>query len=790
VYSSPFKRLDWATPDPATADPRDRATMARVFAYLYGAGATMVLISLALPHDPERHLAGILIPVLVAYAVVAVLVTGFDRLPPWSFHAFAPLGTVILSFGIYFAGGATVAAYAMAYLWVVLATFFFFGLREGLANLAFVAIAYGVVLAVTPQVPDGEIRWLMAIGTLTAGGLLIASLRGAVAGLISLLRRRARRQEAVAKLGTEALASAELAELVEQATSALADNMAADCTAVFEWVEDSDELLMLGGSGWAEGAAAAPRIPVERGTRRVLAAKRPLVERFDAQGDVFAQELMQGQGLRSGISVAIWGSKRPWGIVGAYSRSEREFPDDDANFIQSVAIVLANAIERRRAEEESLHHSLYDPLTGTPNRTLFLERLEAALERTGEGRSRVALLLLDIDNFKAINDGFGHGVGDELLKVLPERLREALVLTDTLARFGGDEFAILCEGVGDEADAAQIAERLLATLARPLEFAAQRYRVGATIGVALSDGTADAGPLVGQATAARASAKERTPGRYEVFDQRLRRRMRTRLSLENALRAAIENRELRLAYQPIVRFDGPKMRGCEALLRWEHSGLGPVSPIEFIPVAEESGAIVPIGEWALEAACGQIAAWSEVSTNGTSLPVHVNVSARQLAQADFAETVERVLSETGARASDLALEITEHALIAHADNAATTLRALRTMGAAIVLDDFGTGYSSLSHLKQFPIDMVKVDRLFVSGLKAGSRDAAIVGAILRMAESFGMEVVAEGIETSRQIAVLRELGCRFGQGYYYGAAVTPQRLVPETGDSSLETSPS
>ncbi len=193
---------------------------------------------------------------------------------------------------------------------------------------------------------------------------------------------------------------------------------------------------------------------------------------------------------------------------------------------------------------------------------------------------------------------------------------------------------------------------------------------------------------------------------------------------------------------------------------------------------------MPIGEWALEVACHQIATWSELTTNGTSLPVHVNVSARQLAQADFPETVERVLSETGAHASDLALEITEHALVAHADNAATTLRALRTMGAAIVLDDFGTGYSSLSHLKQFPIDMVKVDRLFVAGLEAGSRDAAIVAAILRMAESFGMEVVAEGIETPRQVAVLRELGCRLGQGYYFGGAVPPHRLVPEHGNGA------
>jgi diguanylate cyclase (GGDEF)-like protein len=441
--------------------------------------------------------------------------------------------------------------------------------------------------------------------------------------------------------------------------------------------------------------------------------------------------------------------------------------------------VVGDANERQRVAEEREHRALHDHLTGRPNRSLFTDRLQEALLRSHQQGSLIAIFFLDIDDFKLINDGFGHGAGDEVLKAFGPRLREGLVMTDTVARFGGDEFAVLCEDVEGEAHAIEIAERLRKALIKPFQIGGAPYHVSASIGIALNTDSDGSEELIAHADAAMYRAKEKTRGGYEFFDQELRARVRMRLEFESALRSAPEGEQLHLVAQPIVALPEGTPVGSEVLLRWRHPELGPVSPAEFIPVAEESGAILPIGDWVLKEAFTLASRWRSDPYYRRFLPLHINISARQLAQLDLVPYVKEQLEATGARVRDLAFEITEHALLGDAGATVETLEGLQTLGFAIVLDDFGTGYSSLSHLKQFPIDTVKIDRSFVANLTSEKRDEAIVSAVLGMADAFAMDVVAEGIETPEQVAWLAKLGCRFGQGYYFAKPMPVDEIVME-----------
>jgi diguanylate cyclase (GGDEF)-like protein len=481
--------------------------------------------------------------------------------------------------------------------------------------------------------------------------------------------------------------------------------------------------------------------------------------------------------VASAVAAIVPGPDGPAGVLAAYSTEPRDFVPTEASFMQSVAHVLSEAIERRRVEEETRHRALHDHLTGRPNRLLFTERLEAALERTKQGGSQLAIFFLDIDNFKLVNDGFGHSAGDELLKALGPRLRRGLVMTDTVARFGGDEFAVLCEDVRDAQHAREIAEQIRAALDEPFAVGGG-YRASASIGIALSADAQTAEELIAQADAAMYLAKEQTRGGHELFDEAMRTGVRTRFQFENALRAAIERDELHLAVQPIVSLPAGAPVGAELLLRWESSELGRISPAEFIPVAEQTGAIIPVGGWVIARAFELASRWRSAPGYRRYLPLHINVSARQLAQRDFADLVRKELSRTGARVRDLSFEITEHALLGGDAGTASTLEELQGMGFAIVLDDFGTGYSSLSHLKQFPIDMVKIDQLFVSNLTDERKDEAIISAVIGMADAFALDIVAEGIETAEQASRLTELGCPYGQGFLFARPQSVEGMEP------------
>jgi diguanylate cyclase (GGDEF)-like protein len=448
---------------------------------------------------------------------------------------------------------------------------------------------------------------------------------------------------------------------------------------------------------------------------------------------------------------------------------------------------LGRVLERICAQEQIAHQATHDALTGLANRLLFRDRLELALARAERHGSFAALLFLDVDRFKDVNDTFGHGAGDQLLRSVSERLQATLRANDTLARFGdevftlarfgGDEFVVLCEDLTSEDSAVRIAERVQQALLRPFILERKEHVVTASIGIVLASGTdRDAESLLRDADIAMYRAKERGPGNWEIFDEVLRKRALERVATERALRHALDTGELRLHYQPIVTLDAGTMQSVEALVRWQHPERGLIPPGEFIPIAEESALILQIGTWTLREACGQAYRWRARFGDRAPLPVSVNVSARQLAQAELPETIRQVLVETGLSAGDLAIELTETALIDDSSVPAASLRELKALGVKILLDDFGTGFSSLSHLQRFPIDALKIDRSFVMHLGTGEDKNAIVRAIAAMASALGLEVVAEGVETAEQAAEAQALGCGWAQGYYFARPAPPSEI--------------
>jgi diguanylate cyclase (GGDEF)-like protein len=442
---------------------------------------------------------------------------------------------------------------------------------------------------------------------------------------------------------------------------------------------------------------------------------------------------------------------------------------------------MRNALER--AADELSHVALHDSLTKLPNRSLLIDRTTHALASARRTGTWTAVLFLDLDDFKRVNDVFGHAVGDMLLREIAIRLSGVVRPADTIARFGGDEFTILCPGLGTEEDAVQVAQRVIAAFGQPFRIGARQLRAGASVGIAFAPaGGSDADALVRDADSAMYRAKERGRGGYEVFNEAIRERVIGRLRMENALRHALDDGELRLAYQPFVSLDPQRVLGFEALLRWNSPTLGLVGPSEFIPVAEHSGLMQRIGTWVLHEACREIAQL-RLARPELDLAVAVNLSARQIHDPDLRQIVAEALHEHGLPGAALALEIKESDLIEDANGARESLDRLRTLGVRLMLDDFGTGFSSLSYLKHFPVDTLKIDQSFVAGLGRDDGDRAVVAAIMGVAQAFGLQVIAEGVETADQATELMALGCGVAQGFRYaeptydpGALVAWRRL--------------
>jgi diguanylate cyclase (GGDEF)-like protein/PAS domain S-box-containing protein len=428
--------------------------------------------------------------------------------------------------------------------------------------------------------------------------------------------------------------------------------------------------------------------------------------------------------------------------------------------------------DRKVAEERLLHDAFHDPLTGLPNRALFMDRLGMAIAHAKRRLSYTfAVLFIDLDRFKNVNDSLGHSVGDELLVAVARRLESCLRPGDTVARLGGDEFTILLDEVADVEHAVQVAQRMHREMARPFRVQGHEVFVTMSLGITVGAGGDYDRPedVLRDADTAMYGAKASGKSRDAVFDPNMHDRAVALLQLETDLRRAVERSEFEIHYQPIVSLSSGKIDAFEALLRWRHPQRGLLCPDSFVPVAEDTGLIVPIGWWVLREACNQLADWQSRPWGGEHLAVTVNLSGRQFMQADLVQRIEDILYRTGIRSGSLRLEITESTIMEQAEEAVEKLLALRRLGVKLYIDDFGTGYSSLSYLHRLPVDALKIDRSFISEMESvgGDERSEIVGTIVTLARTLRMDVAAEGIETAEQVTRLRALSCHYGQGYFF-----------------------
>jgi len=455
--------------------------------------------------------------------------------------------------------------------------------------------------------------------------------------------------------------------------------------------------------------------------------------------------------------------KRKDGEIRTILKNADLFKDANGNILGGVES-FEDITERKQTEKMLNYMAYYDSLTSLPNRMLLNDRLTLALSYAHRNKEMLAVMFLDLDNFKTINDTLGHTIGDKLLQSVSRRLSGCLREGDTIARLGGDEFVLLLPQIQHEEDAAKVAKKVLESLKPPFSYEGQDLHVTTSIGISLypHDGK-DVQTLLKNADAALYRAKEEGKNNYQLYTPALNAKAFERLSLENSMRKALERGEFILYYQPQIELVSCETIGMEALIRWQHPELGLIQPTDFVPIAEETGLIVPIGEWALRNACEQGKEWQEQGYR--SLRISVNLSAIQFTQQDVVDMVERALSETGFNPENLELEITESVLMHDPETTTETLLKVKEMGVKVSIDDFGTGYSSLSYLKQFPIDRLKIDRMFIHALTENSSDAAIAKAIIAMAHNLGLKVVAEGVEETTQLEILRSLKCDEVQGY-------------------------
>ncbi|HLX87339.1 MAG TPA: EAL domain-containing protein, partial [Acidimicrobiales bacterium] len=446
-------------------------------------------------------------------------------------------------------------------------------------------------------------------------------------------------------------------------------------------------------------------------------------------------------------------------------------------------IVQAEDIsERRELRERLAHAAVHDPLTGLPNRVLFTDRLETALRRSRRDGRVVAVMFLDLDHFKLVNDSLGHDTGDQLLIQVGRKLERVLRTGDTLARFGGDEFTVLCD-VGNRQDALEIAGRLVEAMQEPFSLESGDQYFSLSVGVAFSGpGAEGVAELVRNADAAMYAAKERGPGHIHVHEADAEETNVYRLRTSNELHRALDRGEFVLFYQPIVELHTETMVGMEALVRWRHPTRGLLLPDDFIPVAENSGLIVPLGRWVMDEACRQASEWhrlrSEAGAEAGRLNMSVNVSARQLADPEFYDIVVDTLDRHDLAADQLWFEITESMVMRQGAPPVSLLQSLRQLGVHFEVDDFGTGYSSLSYLKQLPVETLKVDRTFVSEIDTNPDDTAIVRSVIALGDALGLSIVAEGVERNSQADALRALGCFLAQGYLFGRPTPAEQLAP------------
>jgi diguanylate cyclase (GGDEF)-like protein/PAS domain S-box-containing protein len=581
----------------------------------------------------------------------------------------------------------------------------------------------------------------------------------------------ARYQERIARLGQSALAKRDPAELIEQAVQGLLEALAADAVAYLERGAAENELMVRSLVGVANPAAGMTAVTClrEDPVLQVLASGNRAIADGAALAPAWAH------GLRTMALVPVRGEAGVRGVLCVGSREPGAFGAEALNFFDAAASVLSTALQRIDSEGRLAYLAQFDQLTGLPNRTLLADRFSQMIVQAGRRDAPLAVLFVDLDEFKLVNDTLGHAGGDALLKEVAVRLESTVRAGDTVARISGDEFAIVLADLARPEDAALVAQKVIERLASAMEVHGKEVFVTASVGIAAfpADGT-DAEALLRAADAAMYRAKQAGRNAYQFFTPEINQRSRVRAQMAVELRRALEREEFALVYQPKYRLADRQVSGAEALLRWKHPERGMVSPAEFIPVLEETGLIVPVGEWVIRRSCEDLKAWQAA---GLSFgPVSVNLSARQFRQQDLDRRITALVAAAGVDPALIELEITESQLMTDPDHAIRVMRSLRDAGMRIAIDDFGTGYSSLSYLTRFPVGSLKIDRSFVKDMWADKGDANIVRTIIEMAHSLGFSVVAEGVETEEQATFLRLLRCEQAQGFLFAKPMPAEEL--------------
>ena len=583
------------------------------------------------------------------------------------------------------------------------------------------------------------------------------------------IRQHAMQQSLIAAFGQKALANTQLDELLSQAAHVAAEGLGVALCSVLQLGLDGRSLVLKAGLGWEDesiGCRIADRDEPSQ-TRYVIERAEPVTFDDLARETRFPPlALLTRHGVTSGIDVPIHGVSGPYGVLGAYSREPRHFTQESVNFLQSVANTLATAMDRKGAEERLTYLAQFDTLTGLANRSLFLDRFAQTLKQAKRNDWSVGVLFVDLDRFKLVNDTLGHSIGDQLLVQVARRLQECVRAGDAVGRLGGDEFAFVLSNLTRPDDAALVAQKVVTTLAAPFRLEGQEVYVSASLGIGIypGDGT-EADTLLRNADTAMYRAKEQGRNTYQFYLPQMNEQALERLQLQTQLRGALERGEFVLHYQPKANLASGAISGFEALLRWQHPVRGLVPPLQFISILEETGLIVPVGDWVVRTVCEQLARWQ--AEGAQPRPVAVNLSARQFQQKDLDSAIANILLDTGIDPGLLEFELTESMLMQDPEEAVRMLKTMRSYGVRLSVDDFGTGYSSLAYLKRFPLDALKIDRAFIRDVTTDPDDASIALAIISLAHSLKLKVVAEGVETESQLAFLSTHGCDEMQGYYF-----------------------
>jgi diguanylate cyclase (GGDEF)-like protein len=439
---------------------------------------------------------------------------------------------------------------------------------------------------------------------------------------------------------------------------------------------------------------------------------------------------------------------------------------DDETSTHGILLNARDVNERKALESKIIHQAFHDPLTNLANRRLFKSRVEEALIAAADGDMQIGVLFLDLDDFKNVNDTLGHEAGDRLLIEFTEKLRLCVRARDTVARLGGDEFAILIEGEDVREKSTAVAKRILEKVRQTFNIGGFEVKFGTSIGIAIKDhGETTADELLRNADVAMYSAKGKGKNRFVIFETEMHRSLMAQIELEGDLRAAIENRQLNLNYQPILNLRTGEITGMEVLVRWNHPTHGVIAPLDFIRLAEQTGLIVPLGRWIILEACRR--SKSLFDKHGNDLTVTINISGKQLENADFISDLAGIIKTVGIRSENMILEITESTMMEDTETILKLLHRIKSLGIRLAIDDFGTGYSSLSYLQQFPIDILKIDRSFVDGIEGSAQKNAVARTIINLSDTLQLATVAEGIENNEQAEILKGLGCEYGQGYFF-----------------------